>query len=331
MLFGDVAVVFNLLSIGVLAFAVSVIFITIVTSFILERSEQFSFKLRKLILWVQVSAPWWIAFGCLTLFVPEQDDNSSTTWLFDFAHWHHIDVFSFTSWHSFTLFAAFVYLFYRFGSTFKDGLQQSVAISNLIDFTNATPTVTKSQLVYYSLPFKAPAAFTAGLLSPKVYLTTALLDHISQQELDIIVRHELAHVESRDPLNKAIFSALACFFPVVTKRKLIEHFTLLTEQIADYSVTATYDNLDVAQTLVNVARMQRVESEQINRVGCHGIQTSHFGNDQTSVRVQRLLNPVLPSSWLALGISFLMLASVALLTASVVDSLHHIIETFVTH
>ena len=190
---------------------------------------------------------------------------------------------------------------------------------------------TLGKLHYYSLPLNIPAAFTAGLLSPKIYLTTALLEQVNQRELDIIVRHEFAHVKSRDPLFKVVFASFACFFPQGAKHKLIQQLTLLTEQLADSSVTATYDNLDVAQTLINVARMQRNLGVITNRLGCDGMQTSHFGNDQTSIRVQRLVNPVLSSSWLAVGLSLVLIVSVPLLTASTVDSLHHFIETFFTH
>lgn len=331
MLLGDIAIALNLLSIAVLAFAVSVIFIALTTRFTLARSEHFTFRLRKLILWTLVTAPWWIALGCVALFVTERGDMSHRNWLADFAHWHHIDVFSFTSWHAVTLLFASAYLLFCIVSTVFNRRTQSSAIANLISLTDVAPATTQSQLHYYSLPLNIPAAFTAGLLSPKVYLTSTLLEQVNQQELDIIVRHEFAHVESRDPLFKVVFSTLARFFPVRTKRKLIQQFTLLTEQLADSSVTATYDNLDVAQTLINVARMQRNLGVITNRLGCDGMQTSHFGNDQTSIRVQRLINPVLSSSWLAAGMSVLLIASVPLLTVSTVDSLHHFIETFFTH
>lgn len=188
-----------------------------------------------------------------------------------------------------------------------------------------TPKV-NTQHRYYLLPLAIPAAFTTGLISPKIYLTTALQERVNEQELDIIIRHEMAHVAARDPLFKVIFATFAGFFPLGMKQHLVKQFTLLTEQMADHAVTNEHDHLDVAQALVNVARMQRSIT-----LGCDGLQTSYFGNDQTSVRVQRLIYPVCTSSRLAIGLAIVLLVIAPALTASTVDSLHHIIETFFTH
>ncbi len=133
------------------------------------------------------------------------------------------------------------------------------------------------------------------------------------------------------PCTKLSLRHLRLFFPATATRELIKQFTLLTEQMADSAVTKEYHNLDVAQTLINVARMQRSVDSMHNNMGCEGLQTSYFGNDQTSVRVQSLISPVMSSSRLAMGFAIILFASAPLLTASTVDSLHHIIETFFTH
>lgn len=44
-------------------------------------------------------------------------------------------------------------------------------------------------------------AFTAGLLRPRIYLSTALLRRLSPSELEATLLHELAHVKRRDPLR----------------------------------------------------------------------------------------------------------------------------------
>lgn len=330
MLIGDLAILLNLLSIAVLAFAISIFLISVTSQLTLPRIEHFTFGVRKVLLWLLVSAPWWIAVSCVGLLWPRQKNVFPAAWLNDFAHWHHIDIFSFTSWHAITMFSAGAYLMWSIASTVYYRHKQSTTMSDLIGLSNIQPQKSKKQRLYYSLPLPIPAAFTTGLISPKIYLTTALQQQVNEQELDIIVRHEMAHVDACDPLLKVAFANFACFFPTATTRNLIKQFTLLTEQIADNAVTKEYDNLDVAQTLINVTRIQRNIGSDNNGLGCKGV-TSYFGNDQTSVRVQHLISPVMSSSRLAVGFALMLFATTPLLTASTVDSLHHFIETFITH
>lgn len=45
-----------------------------------------------------------------------------------------------------------------------------------------------------------PVAFTEGLLRPRGFVSTGLLDGLSENEADAVIAHEAAHVERRDPL-----------------------------------------------------------------------------------------------------------------------------------
>jgi len=326
MFVGDLAITLNLLSVAVLAFAISVVFISIALRFTLPRLDYLTFRLRKVILWSLVTAPWWIAINCVVFFWPKQQDLFSAAWLNEFVHWHHVDIFSFDSWHAVTLLSASGFLIWSMIKTVYSRKKQSSTMASLLGLSDVYPQEANSQHRYYLLPLAIPAAFTTGLISPKIYLTTALQERVNEQELDIIIRHEMAHVAARDPLFKVIFATFAGFFPLGMKQHLVKQFTLLTELMADHAVTNEHDHLDVAQALVNVARMQRSVT-----LGCDGLQTSYFGNDQTSVRVQRLIYPVCTSSRLAIGLAIVLLVIAPVLTASTVDSLHHIIETFFTH
>ncbi|MGL5047486.1 MAG: M56 family metallopeptidase [Shewanella sp.] len=326
MLVGDLAITLNLLSVAVLAFAISVVFISLALGFTLPRLENLTFRLRKVILWSLVTAPWWIAINCVVFFWPKQQDFFSVAWLNEFVHWHHADIFSFNSWHAVTLLSATVFLIWSMIKTVCSRKKQSSTMASLLGLSDVPPQEANTEHRYYLLPLEIPAAFTTGLISPKIYLTTALHERVNDQELDIIIRHEMAHVAARDPLFKVIFATFAGFFPPGMKQHLVKQFTLLTELMADHAVTNEHDNLEVAQALVNVARMQRSIT-----LGCDGLQTSYFGNDQTSVRVQRLIYPVCTSSRLVIGLAIVLLAIAPVLTASTVDSLHHIIETFFTH
>ena len=45
-----------------------------------------------------------------------------------------------------------------------------------------------------------PFAFCAGLLRPRIFLSTGLLDRLAADELEAVLRHEAWHVSRRDPL-----------------------------------------------------------------------------------------------------------------------------------
>lgn len=331
MLVGDIAIALNLLSIGVLAFAISVLFIAIIGRFTLARAEYFTFAMRKALLWACVTAPWWIAASSMFFFIPSQQPYFGSSWLNDFAHWHHVDLFSYSSWHAITLYCASAYFVWSLVTSIYRRWQQTAALNSALALAQVSAQQSATQQHFYSLPLTTPTAFTAGFLAPKVYISTALQQRLNSNELDIILQHEMAHVAARDPLFKVLFAALARFFPAATAMLLMQQYTLLTEQLADSKVVKHHDSLDVAQTLINVARMQRDNATSHINVMRKTAQLNYFADDHISVRVERLIQPVSASSKPAVGLSCLLLAVIPLLTTSTVDSLHHVIETFFTH
>ena len=64
----------------------------------------------------------------------------------------------------------------------------------------------------------APVAFCAGWLRPRVYVSTGVLDRLSDRELQAVLAHERQHRALRDPLRLAVGRVLcqALFFlPVI--------------------------------------------------------------------------------------------------------------------
>lgn len=325
MIYGDLAIVLNLLSVAVLSFVVSIAVITVASHPLLSRLHKLTLTVRRTVLWILNTLPWWVALGCVLFYWPREINYFTSPWLNEFAHWHHIDMFSYTSWHSVTLMCALGYFCWSFVSTWRLRYKQMSSMTSLINLASVEENKSTEQ-PFHCLNLSAPTAFTTGFLTPKVYISTALKKHLSDQELSIILRHEMAHVEAKDPLFKVIFSALAAFYPAFIARHLVVQYTLLTEQVADAKTAQQYDTLDIAQTLINVARIQR-SLEQDSKA----LPISYFGNDQTTARVQNLITPVLSSSQLTIALTLGLVVIAALLTTSVVDSLHHFIETIFTH
>jgi hypothetical protein len=323
---GSLAIALNLTSVALLAFFIGLFLLSLLTPLLFPRLSFFNFATRKFSLWLLVTGPWWIGGICVALFWPRMESELSLSWLANFAHWHHADLFNFTSWHGLTLLVCSLILVWLLIVISVQSWRKSLSMRCLLDLSNTQKLQNHMSHKVYLLQSNIPSAFTSGLMSPKVYLTSALLKQLDQQQLEIIIQHELAHVRAYDPLFNVIFSVFCRFFPKPISHILMQHYSLLTEQMADSAASYYYDNLDIAQTLINVARLQQKLPNN-----CDGTQLSYFGNEQVSQRVHRLISPLEKPSVLILLITIVALIGAPLIAASTVDSFHHFIETIFTH
>lgn len=61
----------------------------------------------------------------------------------------------------------------------------------------------------------SPLAFTAGLLRPQIWVSSALARGLTADELDAVLWHEREHLLRRDPLRVLIVRVIASFFVIV--------------------------------------------------------------------------------------------------------------------
>ena len=104
---------------------------------------------------------------------------------------------------------------------------------------------------------RLPLAFTAGLLKPKVFVSTGLVDALNEKELRAVIDHELHHQRSRDPLKGLAVSFISDFFfflPI--SRFLKKAHLLMSEMTADaHSVNFHADPLVLAGSLLKVQKL----------------------------------------------------------------------------
>ncbi|HEX3318215.1 MAG TPA: M56 family metallopeptidase [Solirubrobacteraceae bacterium] len=80
----------------------------------------------------------------------------------------------------------------------------------------------------------APQAFCAGLLRPRVYLSTAAVRGLRPDELDAVLAHERHHRRRRDPLRIAMSRAVAdALFFLRVLRRLSDRYSAVAELAAD--------------------------------------------------------------------------------------------------
>jgi len=81
---------------------------------------------------------------------------------------------------------------------------------------------------------EAPQAFCAGLLRPRVYISTGAVESLDPEELDAVLAHEAHHARYRDPLRvffARMLSDSLFFLPVL--RRLADRYAALAELAAD--------------------------------------------------------------------------------------------------
>jgi hypothetical protein len=129
------------------------------------------------------------------------------------------------------------------------------------------------------VPASAVNAFCAGILRPRVLVTSGLLERLDADEQRAAIVHELEHARSRGPLKVALARMTArSFFWVPALRDLADRYVLLCELEADRAAVARTGRAALAGALLEV-----IESPRL--AGAVGLA------DFAAPRIDRLFDP----------------------------------------
>lgn len=102
-------------------------------------------------------------------------------------------------------------------------------------------------------PSSRPQAFCAGLLRPRVFLSAAARERLSQAELRAVLAHEGHHVRRRDPLRLLVARILAAaLFFVPALGRLERRYGELAELAADEAAVRTAGSAALASALLKL-------------------------------------------------------------------------------
>lgn len=99
------------------------------------------------------------------------------------------------------------------------------------------------------------SAFCSGLVTPRAYISTGLIDLLERSELEAVLRHELHHVRQRDPLRLflgrlvAVTGTLIPVLRVVAQRQQVR-----LELAADSAALSAIPIESLASALILVSR-----------------------------------------------------------------------------
>ncbi|MCE2029680.1 M56 family metallopeptidase [Sessilibacter corallicola] len=321
------AFVLNLFSIGLLSLLIATVLLSTASPLLNRSLALISASNKKKVLWAYVLSPWLIGLVSVGLVV--LSERVSNSLIAQITHWHHLYVFDIASWHGATLILFIVITVYVIFSRAHSAVRQSHNLRVLDNFTESE--LNEHQTITSDLPSdvvlidsRLPSAFSAGFFQAKCYLTTGLVDQVTTPELDIIIDHERSHNQNKDSLQKWIFRIFASLFPNNLAKQLNKNFSTSCELLADAEVAKSYCSFDIAQTLVNAARIQRVYFKTSNSL------VSHFIDNDIDIRVRALVAPQVYRLY-PLAFYGLAFVTVSVISFSVVDTLHHVVDTLFSH
>jgi Zn-dependent protease with chaperone function len=135
-----------------------------------------------------------------------------------------------------------------------------------------------AQTVTFFSRREAPPLTLVGVRRPRVLVSESTVALLSHDELHIALRHEFAHMQSRDNLKKLVFR----FCPFPGMAKLESAWSQTAELAADDAAVSNLDDaVDLAAALVKLSRLVPAEAAPVCTVG--------FVTGSISARVTRLL------------------------------------------
>jgi len=135
-----------------------------------------------------------------------------------------------------------------------------------------------AQTVMFCSRLEAPPLTLVGVRKPRVLVSSSTVSLLTHDELQIALKHELAHMRSRDNLKKLIFR----FCPFPGMAQLESAWSQVAELAADdVAVSNLNDAVDLAAALVKLSRLVPFEAAPVCTVG--------FVTGSITARVQRLL------------------------------------------
>jgi Zn-dependent protease with chaperone function len=142
----------------------------------------------------------------------------------------------------------------------------------------ANPLIAETAAVTFHTRRNVPPLTLVGVCKPRILVSLSTVSLLSREELHIALKHEIAHVRSRDNLKKLVFR----FSPFPGMAKLESAWSQAAELAADdAAVSNLNDAVDLAAALVKLSRLLPVEAAPACTVG--------FVTGSICARVARLL------------------------------------------
>lgn len=218
-----------------------------------------------------------------------------------------------------------------FAYGFRRAIAAQVRTSHLVAewLHGATALESRPDMPVFRTGKNTPTVTVVGLRDSKVLISESAIAALSAEELGTALRHEAAHIRSRDNLKKLLFR-----FSTFPGMKNLEYAWSQAAEMAadDEAVSSFRDALDLAAALVKLSRQSPVQP-------CAELSTALLQSSTESLkaRVQRLFawdtahpagNPR-SSWWYVVPPALIVVLGVAIMYPSVLTHMHMFTEWLV--
>lgn len=187
---------------------------------------------------------------------------------------------------------------------------------------SATPVVTSGGEVLVA-PSRRVFLFVAGIVRPRVYISSEAWSALADDERDAALAHERAHARQGDLLWRAVYGLCGLVAAPLISRPLLRRWTSATEQSCDRQAAWAAGSAEpVARALLALARR--------SSPGAVPATVAAFvpPGTELALRVESLLRgepfPPPARGWTRPGMA---LAAILGATLALADPLHHALET----
>lgn len=174
------------------------------------------------------------------------------------------------------------------------------------------------------VPSDRPFCFVAGLLSPRIFVSTAARQLLTEEEWRAMLAHERGHIEQGDLRQRLALELLLLVAAPFAGGRVRAHWELATERLRDAGAAAQAEPEAVASALVRMAKAA------LQLRGGSLVSFAPPANGGLTRRVTSLLDRSPLGERAARNVARVALASagaLALLAAALASPLHHALET----
>ena len=98
-----------------------------------------------------------------------------------------------------------------------------------------------------------PLAWCAGLWQPRIFVSSALLNSLSRNEMELVLAHEACHARRRDNLRRLLAHGSSICWPRPLRQQLLTDLDRQTEQVCDAEAARRHGSHRLVSLLTRLA------------------------------------------------------------------------------
>ncbi|WP_102693037.1 M56 family metallopeptidase [Rummeliibacillus pycnus] len=149
---------------------------------------------------------------------------------------------------------------------------------------NKQYSIKKESILVISYP--VPLAITMGFISPKIMISTGLMNLLTEEELEAVIYHEMYHQRNDDPLKLFLLSLCASSMAYIPILKWFnQKYRIIQEVMADHlAIEKQATSMYIGSALLKMLKVGKLNSMPFVYAS--------FADTSVNYRIEYILNPL---------------------------------------